>query len=55
MACFVAYDVVWNATQGLYSPLMPVPNAISSVIIVGTVLAAGLPSVAGRSGSASSP
>ena len=42
MACFVGYYVVWNVTSALHSPLMAVTNAISSVIIVGAMLAAGL-------------
>ena len=42
MACFVGYYVVWNVTPALHSPLMSVTNAISSVIIVGAMLATGL-------------
>jgi len=42
LACFVGYYVVWNVTPALHSPLMAVTNAISSVIIVGALLAAGL-------------
>jgi NAD(P) transhydrogenase subunit alpha len=42
MACFVGYYVVWNVTPALHSPLMGVTNAISSVIIVGAMLATGL-------------
>ena len=42
MACFVGYYVVWNVTPALHSPLMAVANAISSVIIVGAMLATGL-------------
>jgi NAD(P) transhydrogenase subunit alpha len=42
MACFVGYYVVWNVTPALQSPLMGVTNAISSVIIVGAMLATGL-------------
>jgi NAD(P) transhydrogenase subunit alpha len=41
MACFVGYYVVWNVTPALHSPLMAVTNAISSVIVVGAMLAAG--------------
>jgi H+-translocating NAD(P) transhydrogenase subunit alpha len=41
MACFVGYHVVWNVTPALHSPLMGVTNAISSVIIVGGLLAVG--------------
>ena len=42
MACFVGYYVVWNVTPALHSPLMGVTNAISSVIVVGAMLAVGL-------------
>ena len=42
LACFVGYYVVWNVTPALHSPLMGVTNAISSVIVVGAMLAAGL-------------
>lgn len=41
LACFVGYYVVWRVTPALHSPLMAVTNAISSVIIVGAVLAVG--------------
>ena len=41
LACFVGYHVVWAVTPALHSPLMGVTNAISSVIIVGGILAAG--------------
>ena len=41
MACFVGYYVVWNVTPALHSPLMGVTNAISSVIVVGAILATG--------------
>ncbi len=41
MACFVGYYVVWSVTPALHTPLMSVTNAISSVIIVGALIAAG--------------
>ena len=41
LAIFVGYQVVWNVTPALHTPLMSVTNAISSVIIVGAILAAG--------------
>ena len=41
LAIFVGYHVVWRVTPALHSPLMAVTNAISSVIIVGALLAAG--------------
>ncbi|MDD3181911.1 MAG: NAD(P) transhydrogenase subunit alpha [Alphaproteobacteria bacterium] len=42
LACFVGYYVVWRVTPALHSPLMAVTNAVSSVIIVGALMAAGL-------------
>ncbi|HTR15642.1 MAG TPA: proton-translocating transhydrogenase family protein [Acetobacteraceae bacterium] len=42
LACFVGYYVIWNVTPALHSPLMAVTNAISSVIVVGAMLASGL-------------
>jgi NAD(P) transhydrogenase subunit alpha len=48
LACFVGYYVVWKVTPALHSPLMSVTNAISSVIIVGALVAAG-PSMGGIS------
>ena len=41
LAVFVGYHVVWNVTPALHTPLMSVTNAISSVIMVGAILAAG--------------
>ena len=41
LAIFVGYYVVWNVTPALHSPLMSVTNAISSVIVVGALIAAG--------------
>lgn len=41
LACFVGYHVVWQVTPALHSPLMAITNAISSVIVVGAILAAG--------------
>ena len=49
MACFVGYYVVWNVTPALHSPLMGVTNAISSVIVVGALLAVGVSLVSGGS------
>ena len=40
LAVFVGYYVVWSVTPALHTPLMSVTNAISSVIIVGAILAA---------------
>jgi H+-translocating NAD(P) transhydrogenase subunit alpha len=41
LACFVGYYVVWKVTPALHTPLMSVTNAISSIIIVGALLALG--------------
>jgi NAD(P) transhydrogenase subunit alpha len=41
LAIFVGYHVVWNVTPALHTPLMSVTNAISSVVMVGAILAAG--------------
>ena len=40
LACIIGYYVVWSVTPSLHSPLMSVTNAISSVIIVGAIIAA---------------
>lgn len=42
IAIFVGYYVVWSVTPALHTPLMSVTNAISSVIVVGALLAAGV-------------
>jgi NAD(P) transhydrogenase subunit alpha len=42
MAVFVGYYVVWSVTPALHTPLMSVTNAISSVIVVGALLAVGV-------------
>lgn len=49
LAIFVGYYVVWSVTPALHTPLMSVTNAISSVIVVGALLAVGISSVAGGS------
>ncbi len=41
LSCFIGYYVVWRVTPALHSPLMAVTNAISSVIIVGSLLSLG--------------
>ena len=41
LAIFVGYHVVWNVTPALHTPLMSVTNAISSVVVVCAILAAG--------------
>jgi len=45
LAVFVGYYVVWSVTPALHTPLMSVTNAISSVIIVGALIAAGAAAV----------
>jgi NAD(P) transhydrogenase subunit alpha len=50
MAVFVGYYVVWSVTPALHTPLMSVTNAISSVIVVGALLAVGVPLVVDDSG-----
>jgi H+-translocating NAD(P) transhydrogenase subunit alpha len=47
LACFVGYYVVWSVTPALHTPLMAVTNAISSVIIVGALIAAAAADSAG--------
>ena len=48
MAVFVGYYVVWSVTPALHTPLMSVTNAISSVIVVGALLAVGVALTAGE-------
>lgn len=48
MACFVGYYVVWKVTPALHAPLMSVANAISGVVILGALIAAG-PALMGTS------
>ena len=52
LACFVGYFVVWAVTPALHTPLMAVTNAISSVIIVGALIAAAAVTI-GAGGTAS--
>ena len=47
LACFVGYYVVWSVTPALHTPLMAVTNAISSVIIVGALIASAAIGVGG--------
>jgi NAD(P) transhydrogenase subunit alpha len=49
VAIFVGYYVVWSVTPALHTPLMSVTNAISSVIVVGALLAVGVALVAAGS------
>ena len=50
LAIFVGYYVVWSVTPALHTPLMSVTNAISSVIVVGALLAVGVPMISSGSG-----
>ncbi len=52
LAIFVGYYVVWSVTPALHTPLMSVTNAISSVIIVGALLAVGVPLIGEGTGAA---
>jgi NAD(P) transhydrogenase subunit alpha len=47
LAIFVGYYVVWSVTPALHTPLMSVTNAISSVIVVGALVAVGVQLVSG--------
>ena len=49
LAVFVGYYVVWNVTPALHTPRMSVTNAISSVIVVGAILAVGVGALASGS------
>ncbi len=49
LAVFIGYYVVWNVTPALHTPLMSVTNAISSVIVVGALLAVGAGAIASGS------
>ena len=51
LAIFVGYYVVWSVTPALHTPLMSVTNAISSVIVVGALLAVGVSLIGASSGS----
>jgi len=53
LAIFVGYYVVWSVTPALHTPLMAVTNAISSVIIVGALLAAAAHAASGAPASGS--
>ncbi len=45
LSCFVGYYVVWKVTPALHTPLMSVTNAISSIIILGALIATGMPKI----------
>ena len=43
LACFVGYQVIWNVTPALHTPLMSVTNAISGIIVIGAILQVAAP------------
>jgi len=49
LAIFVGYYVVWSVTPALHTPLMSVTNAISSVIVVGALIAVSVPAISADS------
>ena len=49
LACFVGYYVVWSVTPALHTPLMSVTNAISSVIVVGALIAVSVAALSSES------
>ena len=49
LAVFVGYHVIWNVTPALHTPLMSVTNAISSVIVVGALIAVSVPALSTES------
>jgi len=49
LACYVGYYVVWSVTPALHTPLMSVTNAISSVIVVGALIAVSVPALSADS------
>ncbi|MDP9011197.1 MAG: Re/Si-specific NAD(P)(+) transhydrogenase subunit alpha [Pseudomonadota bacterium] len=55
LACFVGYQVVWNVTPSLHTPLMSVTNAISSIIIIGALVQIAPPAIAALAGESTRP
>jgi NAD(P) transhydrogenase subunit alpha len=55
LACFVGYQVVWNVTPSLHTPLMSVTNAISSIIIIGALVQIAPPAIAALAGENTRP
>lgn len=41
LSCFIGYHVIWGVTPALHTPLMAVTNAISAIVVVGSLLVAG--------------
>ena len=48
LACFLGFQVIWNVTPALHTPLMSVTNAISGIIVIGALLQIGNGIVAGQ-------
>ena len=44
LACFVGFQVIWNVSHSLHTPLMAITNAISGIIVLGALLQIGAPS-----------
>ena len=55
LACFVGYQVVWNVTPSLHTPLMSVTNAISSIIIIGALVQIAPPAITALAGESARP
>ncbi len=55
LACFVGYQVVWNVTPSLHTPLMSVTNAISSIIIIGALVQIAPPAISALAGENARP
>lgn len=47
LSCFIGYHVVWGVTPALHTPLMAVTNAISAIVIVGSIFVAGAEQASG--------
>jgi NAD(P) transhydrogenase subunit alpha len=43
LACFIGYQVIWNVTASLHTPLMSVTNAISGIIVIGALVQVSAP------------
>ncbi len=41
LSCFIGYHVIWGVTPALHTPLMAVTNAISAIVVVGSIFVAG--------------
>lgn len=45
LACFIGYQVIWNVSPSLHTPLMSVTNAISGIIVIGALIQVSTPSI----------